>query len=248
MDTKLIQQYGEDILSYRLRDARQKKRMQHKDFEKWLIQLHKEEKALYCQKRNIGWESLTPPVQRGWKRFFVLREDVARSSQAAFYENILAKIITKDWSYRKDFLVRKRRFGKKKYEVKEQKLLQLDEHDFLKLGFSEKEKQLFYEEYYFRKWSKRRIKKYVFSEPWRFVLRVRPNMIDKVRVRDEALEARLQQINNYLERNDFRWIQIRLLNGNCKWRHWNDFEKYDETNPFRNWPLERVLDSLKEEL
>ncbi len=39
MDTKLIQQYGEDILCYRLRTARQKKRMRYEDFDKQLIQL-----------------------------------------------------------------------------------------------------------------------------------------------------------------------------------------------------------------
>ena len=38
MDTKFIQQYGEDILCYRLRTARQKKRMQYEDFDKQLIQ------------------------------------------------------------------------------------------------------------------------------------------------------------------------------------------------------------------
>lgn len=65
MDTKVIEQYGEDILCYRLRTARQKKRMQYKDFDRQLIQLHKEQNALYAQKRNLGWEVLHPPVQKG---------------------------------------------------------------------------------------------------------------------------------------------------------------------------------------
>ena len=47
MDTKIIKQYGDDILCYDLRTARQKKRMQYKDFDKQLIQLHKKENALY---------------------------------------------------------------------------------------------------------------------------------------------------------------------------------------------------------
>jgi hypothetical protein len=51
MDTKIIKQYGEDILCYKLRTARQKKRMQYNDFDKQLIQLHKKEKALYLQKK-----------------------------------------------------------------------------------------------------------------------------------------------------------------------------------------------------
>jgi len=246
MDTKIIKQYGEDILCYRLRTARQKKRMQYKDFDKRLIQLYKEEKALYVQKRSLGWEPLIPPVQKGWKRYFVLRDDVARSKQAVFFQNILQKINTVDWSYRKDFMIRKRRSGKKKYLVKEQKLKKPDEYDFSKMEFSDKEKTFFYEEWKY--YGRKRYKRFVFSEPWRFVLRVRPNMIDKIKLMDEALETRIKEINSYLERNDFRWAQTKLLYGNCKWRHCNDFEKQKETYLFKDWPLERVLDGLREEL
>ena len=46
MNSKLIQQYGEDILCYRLRTARQKKRMQYKDFEKQLLKINREERKL----------------------------------------------------------------------------------------------------------------------------------------------------------------------------------------------------------
>ena len=64
MDTKLIGQWGEEILSYRLRTARAKKRAQYKDFHKQLIKLDKEETALHKQKHNLGWEPLVPPVQK----------------------------------------------------------------------------------------------------------------------------------------------------------------------------------------
>lgn len=144
MDTKLIQQNGEEILCYRLRTACNKKSAQRKDFQKRLIALHKEERALRKQKWNLGWEPLVPPVQKGWKRSFVLREDVARSRYAAFYEGILARINTTLWSHRKDFMKKKRAFGRKKYVVREQFLLKPNEHDFQKLGFSEAEKQQFH--------------------------------------------------------------------------------------------------------
>src|SRR5690349_6246627 len=92
MDSKLVKQYGSEILSYRLRTVRQKKRMQYEDFDKKLLKLDKEETRLCKQKQVIIWEPLKPPVQRGWNRFFVLREDVATSKHAAFFENILKKI------------------------------------------------------------------------------------------------------------------------------------------------------------
>jgi len=70
MDTKLIKQWGSEILSYRLRSARNKKRAQYEDFHKQLVQLGKERRALWVQKQNLGWEPLVPPVQKGWKRVF----------------------------------------------------------------------------------------------------------------------------------------------------------------------------------
>lgn len=69
MDNKLIEQYGEDILCYRLRTARQKKRMQYEDFHKYLIRLSKEEKGLMKLKRELGWETLKPPVQKDGNGF-----------------------------------------------------------------------------------------------------------------------------------------------------------------------------------
>jgi len=247
MDTKLIKQYGEDILCYRLRSARQKKRMQYEDFHKQLMRLHKEEDALHEQKRNLGWEPLVPPVQKGWKRCFVLRDDVARSKQADFFQGILNKINTTDWSYKKDFLVKRRKYGRKIYVVKTQNLLKPHEAHFSKLGFNEKEQQLFYTEFKLEKGRKEPVKRYVFIEPWRFVLRVKPNIIDKVRVRDEVIEARIKAIDNYLERNCLQWTQLRLLRGNCKWRHWYAGEKPGEADLFKNWPLERIIDSLEDQ-
>src|SRR5688572_12105392 len=134
MDTKFIRVYGEDILCYRMRTARQKIRMQYADFDKFLIQLHREERDLYEKKRNLGWEALSPPVQKGWKRFFVLRDDVERSKQADFFKGILVKINTYDWSSRKDFKIKKRKRGRKTHVIKSQKLLEPGEFHFQKLN------------------------------------------------------------------------------------------------------------------
>ena len=246
MDTKIIQRYGEDILCYRLRTARQKKRLQYEDFDKRLIALNKERRSLRKQKGNLGWDPLTPPVQKGWKRFFVLRDEVAKSKHGEFFQNILKKINTYDWSYRKDFKIKKRRFGKKNYMVREQKLLQPWEWHFLKLGFNEYEKQMFHEEYHFSKWSKEPVKRYVFNEPWRFVLITKPNMITKIRKIDPPLESRLQEIRSFLERNDHEGRSAKLLCGNYQWRGWKEFEKYNEANPYKNKSLQQVIDMVNE--
>src|SRR5882762_4574889 len=98
----------EDILLYGLRTARQRKRIQYKGFEKKLRALDREREKLWQQQRNLGWVELKPPVMRGWKRFFVLRDDVAESIYATFFQNILDKIGTVNISNRKDFKARKK--------------------------------------------------------------------------------------------------------------------------------------------
>jgi len=241
MDTKLIQQYGEDILCYRLRTARQKKRMQCEDFDKYLIQLHKEEKELIRQERNLGWEPLNPPIQRGWKRFFVLRDDVVRSKHAEFFEKILKKINTHDWSHRKDFLVKKKKRGRKIYVVKPQQILRPYPWQITKLGLTETEMQLFHETWELD-WKKQPVKRYAFNEPWRFVLKTRPNIIDKVRARDEEIEQRLDEIRSWLRDNCFERRQYKLLYGNYRYR-WRDYDmKEKEKNAFAFKSLQQVLD------
>ncbi len=246
MDKKLIKQYGEDILCYRLRTSRQKKRMQYEDFHKQLIRLRKEENALYEQKENLGWQPLLPPVQKGWKRSFVLRDDVARSRQAEFFEKILTKINTHDWSYRKDFKVKKRRLGRKNYVVKEQKLLAPYDWYFMKLRFSDAEKQFFHEVLYWDNHGHITAIRYVFNEPWRFVLKVKPNIITKVRIKDAVLESKIARLKNYLQRNDLEKKQSKILNGDYRRTHWMRNQKRGETNPLLNKPTLKIIDEMKD--
>lgn len=247
MDTKLTKQYGEEILCYRLRTKRNKIRMKYEHFHKSLIQIHKEEEELYKQKYSLGWEPLVPPVQKGWKRVFMLRQDVARSRYADFYSGILAKINTVQWSHRKDFMKKKRAFGRKKYVVREQYLLKPDGYQFQKSGFTEAEKAQFHEEWSYEKHRGRFVKRYVFNEPWRFVLKVQPNIIDRIRKRDPVLEARLKDIDDYLERNNYRPILLKLLEGD-NYRNWNAGEKLKEKNPLKNKPIQKVLYEVKNEM
>jgi hypothetical protein len=248
MDTKLIKTFGEDILQYRLRTARQKKRMQYKDFDKQLIQLDKKRAALWERKCNLGWEPLLPPVQKGWKRSFVLRDDVARSKSAAFYQAILDKINTNDWSYRKDFLVKRRKFGRKRYVVKEQRLLEPREYHFLKLDFTESEQRLFYPEYRTENWSKTPVKYYVFAEPWRFVLKVKPNMIEKIRIKDAILESDITKLDNYIKTNSLEKRIGKIKRGyhQYKWSRQDRGGKYHEPDPHKNKSLIQLLDMIKE--
>jgi hypothetical protein len=175
-----------------------------------------------------------------------LREDVAVAKDAEFFASILSKINTRDWHSRKDFLVRRRVMGRKKYVVKPQKLWEPYWWQFEKLDLTEAQRAFFVVEFRYS-WSNRDlVMHYVFKEPWRFVLRVRPNMIDEVRIRDAAIESRISEIKNYLDRTGYRRQQDRLLRGHT-WHPRRD-EAYHDWKPFKNMPLHRVISETKEEV
>lgn len=231
-------------MSYRLRTARQKKRLVKEHRDKQLIQLEKYRRELWNKERNLGFEPLIPPVQRGWIRTFELRDDVKRSKHADFFEGILKKINTKDYSSRKDFKMKKRKRGRKVYVERVQRLREPIYTDFVKLELTKAEQQFFYP-VLFLNWRKRWQQKYVFSEPWRFVAKIRPHMITEKKIVDTELESEIQLIKNYIERNCLRHRMERLTRGRkCKWKAYTqrDHERRMDMEEFRNKPLTVILD------
>lgn len=235
------------LAQFRLRTARHKRRMQHKDFEKGLRALDREHHELYNQQGSLGWIELDTPIMRGWKRYFVLRDDVLRSRQKSFFETLLSKINTTDYSSRKDFKKKKRKFGKKIYVVKPQELLMPDKHYLVKHKFSDKELTYFEEKLIYRKWHKEPVKVFVFTEPWRFVLRIRPNIITHTRLRDVVLEQRIKRIDTYIEQHDLKGTINRLVYGHHKW-HWFGEDKAKERSPYKNKSLQQILNECRQEL
>ncbi len=245
MNTKIIQQFGQDILSYRIKTKRRKKRDQKKGEERKLIRLNRERDQISDQQKSLGYVDLHPPIVRGWKRYFVLRDDVARSRHGLFYQKILDRINTTQFSWRKDFKKKKRKGGKKNWVVKEQRLLELNERQFAKAKFTEKEAVLFDEKYVIKKWWKHPEKVFVFKEPWRFVLRVRPNLITKVKAVDIELEKRKKEIDDYLDWNGIGGRFWRLINGSAN-NGWGKYfnKKRDKSNPkyqFKSKSLQQIL-------
>jgi hypothetical protein len=248
MDKKIIERYGEEILSYRIRTARQKKRMVYEDFDKQLLALHREERILSRRKRNLGWEPLIPPVQKGWVRSFVLRDDVAQAGRAQFFAGILEKINTHVYSHRKDFKVKKRRMGRRTYVSRKQQLMEPWPYQFNRMKFTEEERSFFQMVENMPDKKGHVSRRYVFREPWRFVLRVKPNIVGKVRVRDVVIEQRLTGIRGYLRGGNHIYRQLKLLYGyNINNRRFCK-EPYYDTNPIKNKTLRQILEEAKEEV
>jgi len=233
-DTLLINDLQYYTERSRLRSARRKKRAQHTDFDKKLLSLHREEKSIYSQLRVPNWKELKPPIQNGWKRSFVLREEIKRSKQALFFQKILDKINTTEYSWRKDFKKKKKQRGKKVYITRDQSLRELEAREFFSKKFTDEERFYFYETMKHPRWSKRPETFYVFCEPWRFTLKIQSRMITHVRIQDADLKSKSQEIDSYIKRNNLRPKINKLLHGCAK--RWIP-EKIKYRNPLKNIPL-----------
>jgi hypothetical protein len=225
-------------LSSRLKSERRKKRLQKKEQDKKLMHLYHEFKRLQREQQNLGFADLIPPVQKGWKRFFVLRQDVVVSKDGKFFQELLEKINTTTFSHRKDFKKKRKKNGKRVDVDRIQKPKEFMECEFRKLALTEREKLFFKEEWRFC-YRNRLYKVYVFTEPWRFVLRVKPNMVTQVRIIDPLLKQRADEIDNYLERNSLYGRVFKVM-GNHHRYSWPVGEKVKYKNLLRKDPLDEI--------
>ena len=101
------------------------------------------------------------------------------------------------------------------------------------------------------RWERKLELHYIFNEPWRFVLRIRPNMIDKQKKIDPEKEARLDEIRDYIRRNNYDKRLYRMLNGHYKYNLCKilkkQCEKDKEKDRFKNKSFSDIIDLVKEE-
>jgi hypothetical protein len=171
----------------------------------------------------------------------VLREEVAQGRDAKFFQGILDKINTVQYFWKKDFKIRKKRSGKKFYVVRGQELARLDAQDFKKKKFSEKEARYF-DWVMTRKWSRNGfVWQCVFREPWRFVLKIEPNIIRRTKIKDFDLERRAKEIDQYFAHNN-RWEKaLKVVYGRHRWRWRSEEELPWHVHPFRNRSFADIL-------
>jgi hypothetical protein len=85
---------------------------------------------------------------------------------------------------------------------------------------------------------------YEMTEPWRYVLRIRPNMIDKIKTHDEELEQRLAELNDKVYKNIPNFARLSKLK-DWDYDRWDDLEKLRYANPLKNKSLYQILDEYK---
>ncbi|SEH42481.1 hypothetical protein [Chryseobacterium culicis] len=191
---------NDNLLYSRLRSLRSRKRAIRKDVEKQIRTKYKRSEELWDIRRNIPWIPLDKPYQRGFVRFFVIREDVMRSKDGDFFEGILKKINTYMYSESRRFLKKKRKFGRRIYVAREQKLKQISTYSWNdpKLGLTPRERQYFLKQEEYCPARKMYVPYYEFTESWRFTLRTRPNMITHYKPVDFELEKEYAELGDYL--------------------------------------------------
>ncbi|RLJ34576.1 hypothetical protein CLU97_4091 [Chryseobacterium sp. 7] len=191
---------NDNLLHSRLRSVRSRKRAIRKDVEKQIRKKYQRSDELWDIRRNIPWIPLDKPYQRGFVRFFAVREDVMRSKDGDFFEEILKKINTYMYSESRRFLKKKRKFGRRIYVAREQKLKQISSYSWNdpKFGLTPRERQYFLKQEEYCSARKIYVPYYEFTESWRFTLRTRPNMITHYKPVDFELEKECAELNDYL--------------------------------------------------
>jgi hypothetical protein len=226
----------------RLKTKRKKKRQVKQDHDKHLLQINRLQLKIWKKKRDLGYVELKPPIQKGWERIFILREDIANTDKSEFFLGILNRINTRQFSHRKDFKKKRKRHGKKVNVEREQFLKRLSEWEFKKANFTEIEKVYFIEVDEFDPSTKKTSKRYLFTEPWRFVLKIRPHMITHHRVIDPELESMEAQINRALNKNENHYRLSKLLHGWARycWRQDNN-----DKLKYKNWLKDQPLHVIR---
>ncbi|WP_293304947.1 hypothetical protein [Pedobacter sp. UBA5917] len=217
-------------LPYRIKSARRKKRLVKTDRDKQLISLDKRRNLLDELQAALPMVPLENPYQRGWKRFFVLRADIVHSPRAEFYNTLLQKINTFEYHHDKSFKRKKRRRGRYGYEIKRQSLRELTPYlwQSSKLNLSEQEKACFGQVETYDIKTRRPEIKYVFTEPWRYVLKIAPHMVTHKQLFDADIRQEIGYIDDHITRNNLNNRIHVLTNGRKRnaYKYYNSFAKY----------------------
>lgn len=225
------------LLSYRLKSARRKRRLVIADRDKQLLKLDRERDAITNDPDYGTVVPLEQPYQKGWKRLFVLTPEVQKSDSAEFYQQILDAINKVQYHYDASFKKPKRKGRWHKYWFDElPKLDTINSYYWVanKHKLSEAQRACFkridFWDTYYYSWNYR----YEFAMPQLFKVAVVPHLIETIKIGDALLEQRIAWIDNHIENNNL-WCRISKLKNGNRYKGWkNGREKLKYRNPLKN--------------
>jgi hypothetical protein len=192
--------------------------------DKALLALDRERQELWKAERTQAPIKLDKPIRRGWKKYYVLRADIARRDDAVTFHRILEKVNT-------TIYCRARDFKEKKNKVRVDMPHELGFIETKKWDLPPAYKKFFVykEKLKHGKYGKTWQKGWFFLYPYMFVTKVKPHYLTHYRPVDGEIETRLAEIGGYLYRdgNDTRLNHLLGYSYHDDW-DCKSHEKWDE--------------------
>jgi hypothetical protein len=192
--------------------------------EKDLISTYRRYMRLMRAKRSMRLVELEKPVRSGYKRYFVLREDVAKSREANIYRGLLKYLQNTQYS-------RDKKFQYKDYKTKKMLPMQhftkpIDHKTWNKIvtdGLLTTRQQGMFQQM----WKQTNPKnpkvgywQWVFQKEWVFAQKVEPHYKTHSLLLDPQLESEITKVSNKIERNNL-WPKIDKILGRSSYGGWN---------------------------
>jgi len=203
-------------------DKRRQVRMDKKDNEKDLISMWKKKMKLMQGKHALNWVELPKPERWGYKRFFTLRDDVAKSKEADFYRSILGLVQNTVLSRDKEFLYKDYK-TKRKLPI-EQYVNTISHKDWNKLlaenKLTAKQQACFEQRWKPIKNGRGGAWEFTLVKDYMFVYKIQPHYITHRLIIDPQLESELKELSNRIETQNL-WPKIGKVFG---WSNgWKDY-------------------------
>ncbi len=208
---------------------RTSKRKTIESTDKKLIRLRKRMNELYKAERALPYIKLDKPIQRGFKKSFVMRDDITRRKDARDLSRILG--IVNETVYCKNPEFKSKKYHNNQMEdiphairhIPANKWDTLELPDHFKKWFTY-ESRIKYGAY----GTSYEIKGYFFKFPWMFEPKVSPNFITHIQEIDPNIKSELSEINRFFD-NHNGWPRLgKLQGGNFKWIEVTKEERLDD--------------------
>ena len=200
----------------RLKSKRKKKRLVKTDLEKEVRKHFKRQREISNEKSNIPLVPLEVPYQKGYVRYFVLRDDIKNEKDIAFFSEILSKINTEQFAPTKKFTKKEKRNRKRIDVPMIQHLKMLHPYEFSGKDskLTDRERDYFIETQVYNQFTKTFQPFYEFIQPWRFRLIVKPNMITHYKPLDLELEREEAENDKFCDNHRNRGLFLKKIVGN----------------------------------
>ena len=203
------------FFSTQLRTKRARKRSVKTTKEKNVREKYKRRKEIFKEQKAISLVPLKEPYQKGFERYFVLREDIKKENEIEFFTQFLKKINTSQYAETRKFVKKRKRNGKRIYVQRIQELKQLQPYEYSGPYsiLNDEERRYFACIQVYDPKTKRFKGIYEFLQPWRFRLIIKPNMITHYKPLDIDLKREEAQIDHFFDKYKNQGILLKKIVG-----------------------------------